>query len=241
MGEEVEAAIPAITSLFRSGDCDVADSLTAVAGKAAVPVFIEELEDENESIRTGAATGLGEIGEEARDAVPALIEALNQEGSTNFKDAVVEALGKIGTDADLVVPVMIDLYEEIDSRTAVEALASYGPDARDAIPQIEQAFVDPQTRSAASEALGSIGRDAVPTLVSFLNDSDPEVRASAAYGLMLVGEDAADAVDDLKLAIEDQNQIVRSASAVALAQIDPTYADIVLPELILHLLMILMV
>ena len=306
MGEEAETAIPTLTSLFRSGGCSDFGIIYSLAniGSAAVPVFIEALEDEDEDedIRIDAARGLGEIGEDARDAVPALIEALNQEGSGIFKAAVARAIGSIGEDARDAVPALIEalnqegsdyfkgsvalalgsiggedvvsalicaLNQEGSDDFKVEvarALGSMGEDARhavptlvealnqegpgwfkaniawalvkigtvpkDAIPKLEQLFVTDHPSYAARQALVSIGSEAVPSLISLLKSDDANIRSEAAYALVLLGDDAEGAKDDLRLSITDQNPGVSQASAVALAQIDSEYAQSAPPELI---------
>ena len=58
--------------------------------------MIKKLEDEDWSVRRNAAIALGEIGEPAKEAVPALIKALDDKNEFVRGDAV-DALKKIGT------------------------------------------------------------------------------------------------------------------------------------------------
>lgn len=232
MGEEAEAAIPALTALLKRDQCTNPHFYLAAIGKAAVPAFIEALGNEDEDIRIGAAIGLGEIGEDAREAVPALIEASTQEGSGFYYEIVAESLGGVGTDAEVVVPALIKLYEEKESEDAIDALAEFGPDAKDAIPSILRAFTNPRTQYAASRALGNIGKEAVPAIVTLLESNDAEVRANAAFALILVGKDAETAASALENAVQDEDPRVRARAAVALVQIDPEYAPSVSTQLI---------
>jgi HEAT repeat protein len=211
MGQDAEDAIPELTELFKRDQCEVPHYLLASIGRAAVPALIEALEDkdkdkDDKDIRIGAARGLGEIGEDAGDAVPALIEALDQdqEETKDYYRAVAKSLGDIGSGAKAAVPDLIELYEKKEIEAAIWAL-------------------------------GSIGKDAVPSLIKLLNHKDDEkVRADAAFALVLVGEDAEAAVNDLRNAIKDENEDekVRARAAVALVQIDPAQAQSVSTELI---------
>jgi HEAT repeat protein len=49
---------------------------------AAVAALLENLKDDNQQVRSTAARSLGEIGPEAKDAVPALIAALKEQDPT---------------------------------------------------------------------------------------------------------------------------------------------------------------
>ncbi len=65
----------------------------------------------NASERQNAAQTLGRFGPAAADAVPALIEALGDEGSRVY---AVIALGKIGPAADASIPVLTAMQDEGD-------------------------------------------------------------------------------------------------------------------------------
>ncbi len=82
---------------------------------------------------------------------------------------------------------------------AARALASLGPVAAAAEPDLVQALQDKVngTYWEAGTALGRIGQRSVPDLVVALRDPDTLVRCSAAYGLGEVGPDATAAVPGL--------------------------------------------
>lgn len=68
-------------------------------------------------------------------------------------------------------------------------------------------------------SLGPDGRAGTPFLVKALSDPDPRVRAGAARALGAIGEDAADAVSALEIALQEDNVAVSRAAADALTQI----------------------
>ena len=72
-----------------------------------ISYLIEALKDEDWCVRYFAAIALGDIGPEAKKAVPALIEALKDEDE-NVRGNAAIALGKIGPDAKDSVPALIE-------------------------------------------------------------------------------------------------------------------------------------
>jgi HEAT repeat protein len=135
-----------------------------------------------------AVVALGEMGATARDAVPALMEALEDDDSAVRWDAA-KALGKLGPAAARAVPALVAvLHEQSDAivrQYAVAALGSMGAAARSAVPALIGSFKDQSSRldEQASEALVSIGAPAVPALVEAMKDDDPHVRLKAATTL----------------------------------------------------------
>src|SRR5882672_1444287 len=89
------------------------------------------------SVREEAASALGTIGPSATNAVPALIEALNDE-KPRVQWAAAAALGNIGPDAKAAVPALIKRVERLDAGNEEElkALGKIGFAAKTAIPAI---------------------------------------------------------------------------------------------------------
>ncbi len=86
-------------------------------------------------------------------------------------------------------------------------------------------------KETAVDALGRIGENAVPTLISTLNDPNPRVRAEAARALARIGPEAKEAVPALVARLDDPDDDVRQAAARALGQVGPAAASAV-PALI---------
>src|SRR5262249_6813386 len=66
---------------------------------------------------------------------------------------------------------------------------------------------------------GPEARDAVPDLIAALKDEDRTVRMGAGYALAEIGPDASDAVPALQEAARDTDKEVRDAADYALKQI----------------------
>jgi HEAT repeat protein len=73
-------------------------------GKEVVPYLIDLLKDDTWEMRRGSAWMLGKLGPEARDAIPALTEALKDENEV-VRQKAAEALKKIeGEEAESGTP-----------------------------------------------------------------------------------------------------------------------------------------
>ena len=167
IGPPAKNAVPALCRMLRKGDEDTrakaAEALAAIHGRpdVAVPALVAALGDERWLVRSYAGHALQAFGADATSAIPALRGALgDKEGLVAVSAAA--ALCAIEGKPEAVVP------------TLVETLKS---------------DPEPYARSAAAEALGTIGptaNDAVPQLTASLGDEWRTVRVSAAGALWKV-------------------------------------------------------
>ena len=104
-----------------------------VDGQDVMPALIDVLRDGDEGpdVRGGAAWALGEIGPEAKPAVPALIELLEHENDW-AREMAAGALGRIGPEAEEAIPMLEQVADKENE--------------------------DPYVRLAAREALETLGR-----------------------------------------------------------------------------------
>jgi len=93
------------------------------------------------------------------------------------------------------------------------------------IPSTEAARVKPlqdwTEQDAAADALGRIGKPAVPALVQALRSTDADVRLQAVQVLARMGSDAHEAVPDLVALLDDPDERIRKATARTLGRIGP--------------------
>jgi HEAT repeat protein len=104
-GPQAKAAIPALARNLRDGDSGVCwESATTLAaiGKDSLPVLRDALHDKFLLARQTAAFALGQIGPEARAAIPDLIEASN-DPEDSVRIQVRGALAKITNDVSQAV------------------------------------------------------------------------------------------------------------------------------------------
>ena len=69
---------------------------------------------------------------------------------------------------------------------------------------------------------------AVPALIAYLRDEDPQTRFNAAYSLSSFGDAAADAVPALAAALDDDNRYVSGHTVTALRHIGTPEAQVAL-------------
>ena len=138
--------------------------------KDDVTLLIKALADQNTLVRGSAAVALGNIGPDAKAAVPELIKALADEDIV-MRRVAAEALGRIGPEAKAAIPELIKVLadeDEVVRRNAAEVLGAFGPDAKAAVETLKRlAQNDPNdsVKQVAKEALAKIeGKKADPTL-----------------------------------------------------------------------------
>jgi HEAT repeat protein len=123
-----------------------------IMGPAGVPALIEKVKHSNERRDVNDVLGvdfiqLGDLGAEARGAVPALIDVV-KDRTSHLRNEAVRALGHIGPEARTAVPALTDYLRETwaqdgpqrgDTVFAIVALGRIGPDARPAFTDIAAA------------------------------------------------------------------------------------------------------
>jgi outer membrane protein assembly factor BamB len=193
-------------------------------GPPAIPLLVELLRHESESIRQNAIDVLIDFAPHTEAIQPALRRALRDEDPTVAGDAA-RALGALGNKASPSVTALVKTLSHDDAYVrvyAAEALASIGPTAAPATSALAEALGDPVpgVRWAACEALASIGapaQSAVPKLIEALEDEFLYVRIFAAGALGSIGPKAQTAREALTEAANDP--ALRSDAEWALSRI----------------------
>jgi hypothetical protein len=126
-------------------------------GIKAVPGLIKKLQSGTAFDQALAIALLGELGADAAEAVPTLVEKLTQDPSNSVRFSVAATLGKIGPPARVAVPALIRALQEDTGggvqREAATALGLLGD--RSALPALKDALKssDSDVSKAAGEAL----------------------------------------------------------------------------------------
>ena len=179
-------------------------------GPPAIPLLVDLLRHEWDSIRRSAVNELIDLAPHTEGIQPALRRALRDEDSMVAGDAA-RALGALGKRASPSVGALVNTLSHEDPYVriyAAEALASIGPNAAKATNALAEALGDPipGVRWAACEALASIGpaaQSAVPQLIEALEDEFLYVRIFAAGALGSIGPKAQSAREALRAAAND--------------------------------------
>ena len=176
-------------------------------GPPAIPLLVDLLQHEWDSIRRSAVDALIDLAPHTESIQPALRRALTDEDSMVAGDAA-RALGALGRSASPSVDALVNTLSHANPYVriyAAEALASIGPNAAKATNALAEALGDPVpgVRWAACEALASIGpaaQSAVPQLIDALEDEFLYVRIFAAGALGSIGPKAQSAREALRAA-----------------------------------------
>jgi HEAT repeat protein/outer membrane protein assembly factor BamB len=179
-------------------------------GPPAIPLLVDLLKHDWESVRRSAVDELIDLAPHTEFIQPALRRALRDEDAIVAGDAA-RALGALGTKASPSVAALVETLSHADPYVriyAAEALASIGPNAAKATDFLAAALSDPVpgVRWAACEALASIGpaaQSAVPQLIEALEDEFLYVRIFAAGALGSLGPKAQPALEALRAAAND--------------------------------------
>jgi eukaryotic-like serine/threonine-protein kinase len=196
------------------------------ATQPAVPAEVAQLMGGLDSSDAGArwrsAEALGNLGNDARSAVPALVQLLDDR-QEEVRWRAAEALGKIGPAARGAVSALARTAggSGLPATEAAKALGKIGPGAADAVPALAQQLrsSDVYLRREVAKSLARIGTGAAPAvgaLTAALQDKDKVVRMESARALGRVGGSARGALPTLAaMATRDGDDLVRRAAAEA--------------------------
>src|SRR4030095_14517836 len=201
----------------------------ASAAEAPLPVdkLVSQLETGDVATRRDASYYLMKLGPKAKDALPVLIKALDDQDKQVWSNSV-SAIAAIGPEAKEAIPALID---DLDSKRgrgqrgfdknqalvrSAYALTRIGPAA---IPPLIQALGGDDTplRAGAAKALGGMGpaaKEAIPALISNLKHADNDVQREGIEALVLIG---ADAKTPVIAALSSKESRERSAASMTLA------------------------
>jgi len=234
-----EVAVPSLISALKQPEpamrTSAADVLGAIgpAAKDAIPSLATLLGDQEQEVSRHAASALGLIGPAA---VPELIEVARWRGryATDMASTAFATLKADAATVNELVKLMGNVREDPAVRAfAVSALGNMPDKARGQMPELIRLLSDENNdvRTAARWALGQTGPKGIPALREALKNSDPRVRAGAAFALGSMGPAAEEAAPDLLRATKDEDRTVRIDAILAIGKTQVT-SDTVVKSLI---------
>ncbi len=193
--------------------------------KAMIPLFIRLTKHSDPGVQLRVLHAIAESGEAA---VPELIEALKDDKATYW---VCVVLRDIGPAAKAAVPALVEKLHDSRPDIRVQAILALGAmddAAVSAVPEIAKALKDEHTVSAATFALGQLGKipaDAEQTIRSNAKSDDRFLSVVSHCTLARVHpEDKGlyrEAMQQLVTNIEDDDPHVRAVAAMELAALPP--------------------
>ena len=188
--------------------------LLGMIRQTEVPDLAKQLiQDEDMWVRSATMTSLGQMVKSGRpalmkDAVPLLIERLQNDAEKSGRQDAAQVLGKFGARHELVVPALVArLAKEPDEETRSHLADDLG-DICSALRQDSK---------LAKSIIHALAERAV-------KDTSVDVRYSAVSGLH-IGTESEVAIKALKVALDDDYALVSEAAARALRSIEETKAD----------------
>ncbi|MEN8180292.1 MAG: HEAT repeat domain-containing protein [Pseudomonadota bacterium] len=222
-----------LCQLLRTGDeadrCYVARALGNLRDTAPVELLIERLKDEDIDVAIDAAEALGKIG--SSEAVPALIESLENDPSGELCTVIAEALGKIGSSksVDALLKILLERPEALEwdddwdtwwdvQMESVKALGAAR--AEIAIEPLLNIIDDEEQQDIENEILHALIKISFKGEAQVIDrlqnlESSPQKRRRAARALAKSGTSAA--TKALGRALMDKAPEVRAAAALSLA------------------------
>jgi HEAT repeat protein len=182
-----------------------------------LPALVRALRSQNAPERVRAAKDLGRLGWLARDAMPALVAALDDD-EAKVRESSAHAIGLMGPEALSTLTGMLRHDDKYVRRQAVWALGKLGPLARPALHDLCQALkdADPRTASGAAQSLGGLGADGadgVPALAEAMRGTNIVLCRLASKALSEIGNPA---LATLIAHLQHADPFVRGESALAI-------------------------
>jgi hypothetical protein len=178
----------------------------------------------NLEARRGAAEALIDLGAIAKPAIPALIEAMEDEDKDvrHYAFIALDRLWPESTDARLAFgkftkfsPSSAYLHQVVDIYHLHGRLAALALGAA-----LDDAYYMERERAATDlGALNASADVAIPSLVKATRDPNKEVRYQSVNALGQIGAPAIEAIPALTKALADENSMIQSAAKRALAAI----------------------
>jgi uncharacterized protein (TIGR02996 family) len=202
-----------------------AASLLSRLGPSAVPGLVALLGAGTDQVQRCAAHALGGIGTAAADVLPALAERLGSP-DPHTRGAVVEAIGKVGSAADVVPHLRRALRDRhsLVRSSALRACARMGAAALPLLPGLLELVRTEEDYSMGGSlrkvlvALAGHSPDVVAGLREALHDPEAGACCRACLALAETGANAAPAVPDLVELLDHPAEGVRRTATYALGR-----------------------
>jgi HEAT repeat protein len=202
------------------------DAIRSMGGIAVRPVG-QKLSDPQPSVRLVAIRTAGELGPEAESLIPALTDRLDDPEVRLRANALV-ALFKIGASLTHLTPRLEAAFKDSSPMiraAAIEAAIALGDEGRPFHARIVASLKDPdpEVRQAALRVLDGRFKDAVPGLISMLDDKAQRSAAVAALGQ--IGSPAQPSVARLSDLFSNSSKDEKVGILATLGRIGPAAVD----------------
>ena len=229
IGRPAKRAVPLLVARLRDvqkigPDEYILHALPAI-GPQATPGLIDGLRDSDATIRKWSAFVLGNIGPDARDAIPTLIVLLGQDPNETVRAMAARALGLIDRTGKSVSALIDATHSESYGiqMQAETALGSIGPPAREAVPALTR-LLDTHHDTFRLNVAHSLSRIygfhecAMPEVIEAIRNPDSVIRIAAIRSLFWHQDQSEAAIPDLIQSLSDPDRNVRMTAAFVLSE-----------------------
>lgn len=225
LGSDAKPAVPTLITILGDDKSPIPG-----ADEAVEQTTISRPEEANATLRSAAAATLGDIGPDAKAAIPALLKSLKDKDKY-VRCVSADALAGIGLKEERVLSALKETLNDPLSKVrldAADALNELDPDNPDALAALVKLLKDkdPHIRCHAVAILEQIKtaneKPIIAALVKALNDPEEDVRCKAAESLGSICEESASVVPVLVLTLKkDTSSSVRRNAIDALKEFGP--------------------
>jgi HEAT repeat protein len=195
--QQIKEGIPALIQALQDEHFKVRYAARMALGKMGskrsketLPLLLEALKESQQSplIRAELLLVLGILGNKASEAIPSLIETL-QEKNEEIALNSLWTLSKMGAKAEEAVPIIVKTFQNENvpiRRNVVWALSKIGIHALSALLHFALQDPDLSLRLYAIEKIGTLGKKAqegIPDLFLLLKDPHPDIQKETALAL----------------------------------------------------------
>jgi HEAT repeat protein len=196
-------------------------------GPEAIPHLLPLLQSPDKEAARSAATALGRMGEQAKDALDDLLAVAGQSPSPYVRISCLQAMTSISGDPGAGILETIPLLESEDPGVrcaCLDAVRESGTTEKAIREKVCENLQDPagKVRGAAALTLARVEPDAkesVPLLLTLLSDNDLDVRAHAVMALAHYGPEASVAIEPLEALKSVEASHLQAVVEAALARI----------------------
>lgn len=205
--------------------CLIGAGAAILSGCEDIEGYIQDLKSADTETRQQAAAKLQELGPEADEAIPALIQATGDQ-DPEVRRFAVEALGAIGESNTEVTEALIRGIDDDNvhvRRASVVAVGKLDRFPAAALPALLDHLGDEDelVRQFSMSTFEELGSLSVRTLTRALDDPDATIRKSAVTVMHRLGGDARAAQSALKRVAQfDSNEEISQMAQKALMQIE---------------------
>ena len=200
--------------------------------------LIKNLNNGEYRVRIGALREIAQSGSpNAEPAIPIIRQILQTHGDPHMRAAAAKALQAIGPKG---LPVLIETLNDQntpgDNSAVIEAIASFGAEAKDAVPALAQIIEKPNyhQQRLALKALRQIGVRTPTLLSSALKMLETTNEYSPVFNEVAETLSHLATPEELVPLLEAQRPIIRTVAAKALGKMGPK-AQVAVPALIARL------